>query len=427
MDRLIKGLKKINRTVKVPGDKSISHRALMIGAISRGITRITGLSQGRDVMSTSRCLECLGVEIERNGSDVYVYGKGRRGLSQPLDVLDAGNSGTTIRLLTGLLAPQPFVSEITGDDSLRKRPMNRIIEPMRLMGAKIEAEDGGRAPLKIYGSHLRPIEYTTEVASAQVKSCIMLAAMYAEGTTRIREPAISRDHTERMLKHFGVSITREGSEVSIDGPCDFKGVDIAVPADISSAAFFMVAASIIPGSEIVLPDVGMNPTRTGIVDVLEKMGGSLRIENMQEVSGELRADIIISSGELHGAVVGGELIPRIIDEIPVIAVAATQAKGETVIRDAKELRVKETDRIEAVVKNIRRMGGEIEEHEDGFSIIGPQELRGAELDSFGDHRIAMAFSIAGLVADGETVIKNAECAEISFPGFFDILDQISNG
>jgi len=425
MNYTIKPTNNIRGRVSVPGDKSISHRALMLGAIAKGRTEITNLSSGKDVLATWNCLAQLGVKIEEKNNRVHVHGKGLHGLIPPEGILNAGNSGTTMRLLSGVLAGQFFESTITGDSSLKKRPMMRIIEPLTLMGAKIES-DNGTAPLKIKGGNLRGIEYKTTVSSAQVKSSLLLAGLYASGKTSAEEPSQSRDHTERMLPHFGVAVKKNNLKVEINGSVELMASSINVPGDISSAAFFMAAASIVPGSRILIPGVGTNPTRRGIIDVLKKMGAKIKEENRREKNFEPTADITVESSQLRSIEISGALIPGIIDEIPILAVAATQAEGKTIIRDAEELRFKESDRIKAVAENLRRMGGEVEELEDGFIIPGPQKLKGAVVESFGDHRIAIAFSIAGLAAAGETTIRGAECVEISFPGFFETLTKWIN-
>lgn len=425
MDWEIQPITKWYGTYTVPGDKSISHRALMLGALAEGVTRITHLSPGKDVQSTLSCLVQLGVTIEQKEEETLVYGQGSKGLIPPTTILDAGNSGTTIRLLSGILAGHPFTSTITGDDSLRKRPMKRIIDPLEKMGAKIESSPGFFAPLTIHGTSLQPIEYALPIPSAQVKSCILLAGLLAEGKTSVTEPAQSRDHTERMLPCFGVEVIKNGLKVEIKGKSVLKATTIDVPGDISSAAFLMVAAALLPDAKLTLLNIGMNPTRTGIIEVLRTMGCSIQEKNVQSLHHEPRADLVIQSSPLSGIEIAGDLIPKVIDEIPILAIAATQAKGKTVVRDAKELRVKETDRITAVAKNLNAMGVKIEVFEDGFAIEGPQKLKAAVIESFHDHRIAMAFAIAGLVAKGKTRIRNAECAEISYPGFYEIIKGIN--
>lgn len=424
MDFTVRACKRLRGTISVPGDKSISHRALMIAAVTGGRTEIDGISSCEDVLSTIRCLRALGVHIRASDCNIWVDGKGLHGLERPTEMLDAGNSGTTIRLLAGVLAGQKFTSSITGDESLRKRPMKRIIEPLRRMGAQIFGDEDNFAPLTIEGSRLEGLVHHLSVASAQVKSCLLLAGMLAEGRTTVVEPSKSRDHTERLLSYLGGNITVEEFSVTIGGSPKLRSAQISIPGDISSAAFFMVAASVVDGSEVTLKNTGVNPTRTGLLDVLRLMGASVSTDNWHVLNDEPRADITIRSGSLKGVEIGGELIPRVIDEIPILAVAATQARGQTIIRDAAELRVKETDRIRAVVENLRSMGANVREQPDGMVIEGGQTLEGAEIDSYGDHRIAMAFAVAGLSAQGETLIHGAECADISYPGFFRQLEAI---
>ncbi len=412
--------------MKVPGDKSISHRSLMFGAIANGETVIKGLLKGEDNMSTLKAFRAMGIGITEDEDTVVVEGKGLHGLSEPGDVLDAGNSGTTMRLMSGLLAGQSFYSVITGDQYLRLRPMKRVIEPLTQMGARIYGRDGGRlAPLSIVGTQLKGIAYNSPVASAQVKSSIILAGLYADGLTSVTEPVLSRDHTERMLGYFGVSLDRKGTTVSIEGGQELSAGEIIVPGDISSAAFFIVAALIIKGSELKIKDVGMNPTRTGIVDVLKAMGGDIRLEDERELAGEPVADILVKSSHLKGVEIGGDVIPRLIDEVPVLAVAATMAEGKTTITGARELRVKESDRIKTVSTELRKFGVEIEELDDGMIIEGREALSGCDVNSYGDHRIAMAMAVAGLVADGETIIDGSEAIDVSFPGFFETLKGIA--
>jgi len=412
--------------MKVPGDKSISHRALMLGAIANGETPVRGLLKGEDNMSTLKAFRAMGIEITENEDSVLVKGKGLHGLSEPGDVLDAGNSGTTIRLMSGLLAGQRFYSVMTGDRYLRARPMKRVVEPLSQMGARIYGREGGRlAPLSIVGTRLKGMAYDSPLASAQVKSSLILAGLYADGLTSVTEPVMSRDHTERMLGHFGVKLERQGTTVSIMGGQELSAGEIIVPGDISSAAFFIVAALIVKGSELKISDVGMNPTRTGIVDVLKAMGGDITLENEREFAGEPVADIVVRSSSLNGVDVGGDVIPRLIDEVPVLAVAAAMAEGKTTITGAGELRVKESDRIKTVSTELRKFGVEIEELDDGMVIEGRGALVGSRVDSYGDHRIAMAMAVAGLVADGETIVGGSEAIDVSFPGFFETLKGIS--
>lgn len=427
MKYVVPAAKSIIGEMVVPGDKSISHRAVMFGALANGTSEIRGLSLGLDVKSTISCLKDLSINITFEQGITRVAGRGYRGLRKPRSELNAGNSGTTMRLLSGILAGQNFVSTITGDESLRHRPMQRIIEPLRQMGANILGSDDNYAPLRIQGSVLGSFHHQLKIASAQIKSCLMLAGMYAQGTTKITEPTKSRDHTERMLSYLGADVGINDRTVSIEGFPLLQAGPIFVPGDISSAAFFIIAALILPGSEILIKNVGINPTRIGIINVLQKMGANIIQDEIRVENYESFCNLYIRATELKGTTIAREMIPRVIDEIPILAVAATQAEGETVIRDAKELRVKETDRIHAVVENLRRMGAEVDELPDGMIIPGKQNLHGAEIDSFGDHRIAMAFSILGLLAHGETVIHNADCVDISFPGFFLQLEEALNG
>ncbi len=423
-DILVKPARTVQGTFSVPGDKSISHRALILSAMAEGKSKITGLSDARDVASTRRCLENLGVKISSlKGGIVAVAGKGKYGFRAAKGPLDAGNSGSTIRLLSGVVAAQPFTTTITGDESLCRRPMRRIIEPLERMGAHIESSVY-KAPLVIRGGALRSIDYASTIASAQVKSCILLAGLYANGTTRVTEPSPSRDHTERMLEAFGVKAHFSQSGAGVQGPATLQACDIDVPGDLSSASFFLVAASLLADSEITIEQVSVNPTRMGIYDALSAMGAMIQTSPAVTFQGEPRADLSVRSARLHSAALGGSMIPRIIDEIPVLAVAATQAQGTTVIRDAGELRLKESDRLTAICKNLQAMGANVRETKDGMIITGPTSLHGAEIESYDDHRIAMAFAIAGLIATGETLIKNGSCTEISFPGFFDLLDRI---
>lgn len=412
----------------MPGDKSISHRAIMISALSNGECCITNFLEGEDCLSTMEAMRKLGVEIEHpEPGTVIVHGcKGQ--FQAPESDLDCGNSGTTIRLLAGILAAQPFSCRMTGDASLSKRPMGRVIEPLRLMGAELEAEGTKQTlPLRITGSKLNGITYEMPVASAQVKSAILLAGLFAEGKTTVIEPAVCRDHTERMLKHFLVRTMRDGNAISTYGGQIPESRDFAVPGDISSAAFWLVAAAAQPNSRLLIENVGLNPTRTGILGVLVRMGARIRevVDDLNQ--GEHCGTIDIKGSYLRGVEISGDTIANVIDEIPILAVAGALAEGKTVIRDAKELRVKETDRIAAVASNLRAMGVEVEEFEDGMEITGGMELRGARLPSYGDHRIAMAFAIAGLFAKGETIIEDVECVSTSYPTFEETLDLMKTG
>ncbi len=416
-------------SIIVPGDKSISHRALMLGAIAEGETIIEGLLLGEDPRSTAQCFRAMGAEIgELNSSKVVVKGVGLGNLREPLDVLDAGNSGTTIRLMLGLLASLSdrfFV--VTGDSSLRSRPMSRVVKPLVQMGANIWGrKDNALAPLAVRGTQLKPIHYLSPVASAQVKSCVLLAGLMVEGKTTITEPALSRDHSERMLQAFGaeLEINPKTNSVTITGQPTLRGQKIIVPGDISSAAFWLVAGAIVPGSELVITNVGVNPTRIGILEVLEMMEADISRENERIVAGEPVADLRVKHSQLKACTIGGALIPRLIDEIPILAVAAACANGTTIIKDATELRVKESDRLAVMASELTKMGAKVTEFPDGLEITGGQTLKGAEVDSYTDHRIAMSLAIAALVANNTTTIHRAEAASISYPNFVATLQQI---
>ncbi len=415
-------------SLAVPGDKSISHRALMLGALAQGETTIRGLLIGEDPQSTAACFRAMGAEIsDLNPSLVTVRGIGLDQLQEPMDVLNAGNSGTTLRLILGILSGQAgrFFS-ITGDSSLRSRPMQRVVKPLGSMGAQIWGRGGGnQAPLAIQGQQLQGIHYHSPIASAQVKSCVMLAGLLATDQTTVTEPAQSRDHSERMMRAFGadVQVDLEARSVTVKGGATLQGQPVTVPGDISSAAFWLVAGSILPG-ELVITEVGINPTRTGILDVLLEMGADITIENPKKVAGEPIADLRVRTAALRGCTIGGDLIPRLIDEIPVLAVAAACATGTTVIRDAAELRVKESDRLAAIAKELGKMGVAVTEHPDGLEIQGGKPLQGAEVESYQDHRIAMSLAIAALRAEGKTVIEGAESARISYPEFVPTLQRL---
>ncbi len=413
--------------IRVPGDKSISHRSIMLGSIARGDTYITHFLMSNDCLSTILAFKQMGVPIEITGPEtVTVKGQGLRGLKAPNATIDAGNSGTTARLLAGLLSGQSFSSTITGDESLRRRPMDRVIIPLRKMGADISGVQDRYLPLSIKGSTLKGIQYHMPVASAQVKSCLILATLYADSPSRIYEPTSSRNHTELMLQAFGGRLDINGNEITAYPADQLYGQQVHVPGDISSAAFFITAGLLVPNSTIILKGVGLNPTRTGILEVYKEMGGSIAIENVSTSGGEKMGDIIVNTSHLKGTVIGGQLIPRLIDEIPVIALAATQAEGTTTIKDAQELKVKESDRIATVVDILSRLGASIEATDDGMVIHGPTPLKGNAVDSFGDHRLAMMAAIAGLIARGETTISGWECVNISFPGFYDMLKKLQN-
>lgn len=408
----------LNGSIQVPGDKSVSHRSIMFGAIADGITEVENFLLGEDCLSTISCFRKLGVDIEQDGSKVKIQGVGAQGLKTPSEILDVGNSGTTIRLMLGLLSALNVDAKLVGDNSIAKRPMKRVVDPLRQMGANITGkEDGNYTPLQVKGAKLTGISYTSKVASAQVKSAILLAGLHAEGETSVTEPDISRDHTERMLKYFGGHIVREGKTVRVQGGQHLIGKQIYVPSDISSAAFWMVAGMIVPNSKIILTNVGMNPTRDGIMDVIKNMGGNLTISNLQHEDFEPTATVEISTSELCATEIGGAMIPRLIDEIPVLALLATQAQGTTVIKDAKELKVKETNRIDTVVNELTKMGANIEATEDGMRIIGPTPLHGAEVSSHGDHRIGMMLIVASMIAKGITKIADVEAVAVSYPTF----------
>jgi 3-phosphoshikimate 1-carboxyvinyltransferase len=412
-------------TLTVPGDKSISHRAIILGALAEGLTEIRGWSRSEDCQRTVEAARALGVEVEGWESELLqIHGKGIRSLREATDVLDCGNSGTTMRLFGGVLSGQPFLSVLTGDASLRRRPMDRIVLPLRQMGAEIR----GRAhdtlpPLAVRGGGLRGVTYRSPVASAQVKSAILLAGLFAEGPTTVIEPVASRDHTERMLEACGQRVERGEREVTVVPPGTLRANSISVPGDFSSAAFFLVGALILPDSNLAIEGVGVNPTRTGLLEVLHGMGAAIRVLPEDGSVGEPRARLHVQSSRLKGVSIGGDLIPRLIDEIPVLAVAAACAEGKTVIRDAAELRVKESDRIRTIAVELSRMGVRTEELEDGLIIHGGEGLRGAPCESYGDHRVAMALTVAGLRAEGETTISGAECIRTSFPGFMEALQR----
>jgi 3-phosphoshikimate 1-carboxyvinyltransferase len=414
--------------IQIPGDKSISHRALMLGALASGETTIRGLLLGEDPRSTASCFRAMGATIsELNPDRVTVQGIGLGQLQEPIEILDAGNSGTTMRLMLGLLASHPgrFFT-VTGDASLRSRPMSRVIHPLQQMGAQIWHRSGGYAPLAVQGQTLQPIHYQSPIASAQVKSCILLAGLLTEGKTTVTEPALSRDHSERMLRAFGAEITAdpETCSATMTGPAQLYGQTVIVPGDISSAAFWMVAAAIVPGSDLTIENVGVNPTRTGILEVLQAMEADVTLENQREVAGEPVADVRVRYSSLQACTIAGDIIPRLIDEIPILAVAATCAKGTTVIKDAAELRVKESDRLAVMAAQLTQMGATVTELPDGLEITGQTRLTGAELDSHTDHRIAMSLAIAALIATGETTIHRAEAAAISYPDFVPTLQRV---
>jgi 3-phosphoshikimate 1-carboxyvinyltransferase len=417
-------------SIRIPGDKSISHRALMLGALAKGTTTIRGLLVGEDPQSTAACFRAMGSQIDTlNPELVTVQGIGLGQLQEPSDILDAGNSGTTLRLMLGILASHPGrYCAVTGDSSLRSRPMGRVVEPLRQMGSQIWGRQGGKfAPLSVQGQPLQGIRYQSPIASAQVKSCILLAGLMAAGETQVQEPALSRDHSERMLRAFGADLETDpdACTVVIRPGRELIAQTVQVPGDISSAAFWLVAASIVPGSDLILQDVGLNPTRTGILEVLEQMGADITLLNVREVTGEPMGDIQVRSADLKATEIAGAVIPRLIDEIPILAVAAAYAQGTTRIRDAAELRVKESDRLAAIARQLTQMGSAITEYPDGLEIRGGMPLRGAEVESYADHRIAMSLAIAALAAQGSTVLSGAESASISYPDFFPTLESLT--
>ncbi len=427
MEQRVRRPTRLEGEVTPPGDKSISHRALIMNAVARGTARVTNLAPGEDLLSTVGCLRALGVPLTASDGAWVVTGVGLAGLKEPSNVMDAGNSGTTMRLVSGVLAGQPFLSVLTGDGSLRSRPMGRVVQPLRLMGAQVWGRDGDtRAPLAIRGGKLRGIEYALPVASAQLKSCLLLAGLFAQGATVLKEPAPSRDHTERLLRAMGVTVAHEARSIRLEPPISpLRALDIQVPGDMSAAAFWLVAGAIHPQARITLRQVGMNPYRTGVLDVLRAMGARLKVGVERQVGAEPVADITVESSELRGTELGGDIIPRTIDELPILAVAAAMARGRTVIRDAAELRGKESDRIGALVRELRRFGAQVDEQPDGMTIEGRPTLEGTCCASHGDHRLAMSLAVAGLVAEGETSVDGAEAVNISYPSFWQDLSSLS--
>ena len=422
----LKKVKGLKGTISIPGDKSISHRAVMFGSLAKGTTHITNFLSGADCLATIDCFRAMGVEIEQDGTEVNVHGNGLHGLKKPEKQLDVGNSGTTTRLISGILCGQDFEVTLSGDESLNKRPMGRIVKPLTMMGAEIESINGdGCAPLRINGKPLKAVHYESPVASAQVKSAVLLAGLYADGKTSVTEPALSRNHTELMLESFGVQVLTEGTTASVIPPKEMTATDIAVPGDISSAAFFIAAGLVTPDSCITLKQVGINPTRNGIIKVCEAMGADLTMSNVKDDNGEPTADITVKTSRLKGTEIGGELIPTLIDEIPVIALMAAFAEGETVIKDAAELKVKESNRIDLTVDNLVKMGVDAEATDDGMIIRGGNPLKGVSVYCKYDHRIAMTFSIAGINAEGTTVIEDAECVDVSYPNFYEQLHMLA--
>ncbi|MFP3418167.1 3-phosphoshikimate 1-carboxyvinyltransferase [Bacillus sp. SIMBA_154] len=417
----------MNGEIHIPGDKSISHRSVMFGAIADGTTVVKNFLPGADCLSTIDCFRKMGVEIEQKGTDVIIHGKGLKELKEPVDILDVGNSGTTIRLMMGILAGCEFHSTMIGDESIAKRPMKRVTGPLKQLGAKIDGRANGEyTPLSIRGGNLKAISYESPVASAQIKSAVLLAGLQADGTTTLTEPHKSRDHTERMLSMFGVSLNEDAQSVSIKGGQTLKATDIFVPGDISSAAFFLVAGSIVPNSRIVLKNVGLNKTRTGIIDVLKQMGANLDINEVDAKGGEPYGDLTISTSSLKGIEISGDMISRLIDEIPIIALLATQAEGTTIIKDAAELKVKETNRIDTVVSELKKLGADIEATDDGMKIHGKTTLTGgAVVSSYGDHRIGMMLGIAACITEQAVEIEDTDAVRVSYPNFFEHIEYLT--
>jgi 3-phosphoshikimate 1-carboxyvinyltransferase len=415
----------ISGAVLLPGDKSISHRYAMLAAIAEGVSKIANYSTGADCQSTLACVRALGAGVERNNGVVQIEGRGLEGLREPNAMLDAGNSGSTIRMLSGILAAQPFATCIGGDESLSRRPMERIMKPLAQMGARIEARENRFPPLTIHGSRLHPMEYTLPVASAQVKSCVLLAGLFAEGRTTVHEPVRTRDHTELALREFGADVEVAKRSITVIGRPRLEGRELRVPGDLSSAAFFLVAALIVPESSLTIQGVGLNPTRSALLDFLAEMGAQIKILDVTSAGGELIGDVLVRKSPIRGGVLEKDRTAALIDEIPVLAVLGAASEEGLVVRDAAELRVKETDRIATIAENFKRMGIAINVREDGFEVPGRQTFHAAELDSFGDHRIAMAFSVAALAADGPCTIVDAGAASVSFPEFFDTLHRVA--
>ncbi len=421
----INKVSKLSGTITVPADKSITHRSIMLSSVAEGKSYVNNYLQSDDCLMTMNAFKQMGVNIEQKDNSLIIDGVGINGLKNPVKEIYAGNSGTTTRLLSGVLAGQKFSSTITGDASLSKRPMKRVIEPLSLMGVNITAKDNNFLPMTINANgNLKAIDYISPVASAQVKSCILFAGLYADGTTTVTEPIKSRDHSEKMFKTFGADISVDGLKVIVNHCDKLYAQEVTVPCDISSAAFFIVAGLIVPNSNIKILNVNINKTRDGVLTVLKSMGADIVLDNVRTVSGEDVADIEIRSSKLNSTSFGKEIVPSLIDEIPIIVLAATQAEGQTVISGAKELKVKESDRIHSVASQLNKMGADIKETDDGFIINGPTKLKGATVDSFDDHRIAMMLSIAGLTAEGETEILNSDCVKISFANFYEVLKKI---
>jgi 3-phosphoshikimate 1-carboxyvinyltransferase len=425
--KLAINLKGLSGSIAVPGDKSISHRSVMFGAISEGVTTVSNFLPGDDCLSTISCFRKLGVQIEEHENELRIIGKGLDGLSEPIEFLDVGNSGTTIRLMLGILSGRPFFAALQGDHSIGKRPMTRVTVPLREMGAQIEGRKNGEyTPIAIRGGNLKPIHYQMPVASAQVKSSLLFAGLQADGETTIIEKTESRDHTERMIRHFGGEIQKEDGRITIKGGQKLSGTHVHVPGDISSAAFFLVAGAIIPNSEITLKNVGFNPTRTGIIDVMKKMGADIQILKSEDQAFEPYGDLLIKTSQLKGTIIEGDLIPRLIDEIPIIALLATQAEGTTIIKDAQELKVKETNRIDTVVNELKKLGANIIATDDGMIINGKSNLQGGTVSSHGDHRIGMMLAVAAAISTDEVYLENPAAISVSYPNFFTHLNQLQS-
>jgi 3-phosphoshikimate 1-carboxyvinyltransferase len=423
MQKIIRPASSLSGVVVLPGDKSISHRYAMIASLAEGVSTIRNFSTGADCHSTLGCVQGLGIQVEEEGTLVTIHGRGLNGWSQPAADLDAGNSGSTIRMMSGLLAAQPFDSRIFGDESLSRRPMDRVMKPLAQMGARIEARENRFPPLTIHGGPLHMIDYTLPVASAQVKTCVLFGGLFAEGQSIVREPIRSRDHTEIALREFGADLKVAQRVITLEGRPTLTGRELTVPSDLSSAAFFLVAGLLVPGSNLVIQGVGLNPTRSSLLDFLLSIGAPIQVLKIESVNGELIGDIRVRHAPVRGGVIEGDLAAGLIDEIPVLAVLGAASEEGLVVRDAQELRIKETDRIATVAENFGRMGIQVEVTPDGMRVPGRQKFRAAGFDSFGDHRIAMAFAVAALRADGESTIDNAEAASVSFPEFWNILDS----
>ncbi|HEX4278565.1 MAG TPA: 3-phosphoshikimate 1-carboxyvinyltransferase [Bryobacteraceae bacterium] len=425
MRQTVRPAGRLTGVVTLPGDKSISHRYAMIASLAEGASKITNYSTGADCHSTLGCVRALGIEVAEQGTTVTIEGRGLDGWKAPASDLDAGNSGSTIRMMSGLLAAQPFTTRIFGDESLSRRPMARIMKPLAQMGARIEAREDQFPPLVIHGATLRPIDYSLPVPSAQVKTCVLFGGLFAEGTTTVRETIRSRDHSEIALREFGADLLVKQRVITLEGRPKLTGRDVVVPSDLSSAAFFLVAGLLVPGSQLVIQNVGLNPTRSSLLDFLLSIGAPVRVQRIEAVNGELIGDVEVRYAPVRGGIIDKELTAALIDEIPVLAVLGAASEEGLAIRDAQELRIKETDRIATVAENFRRMGIEVEVMPDGMRVPGKQKFRAADFDSFGDHRIAMAFAVAALAGDGESTIDNAEAASVSFPEFWNILGEIA--